>query len=69
MRRRIIWDVIKTLFSGYRKGSFVKGFLRNMFQDFVEKEKKKERKKQRERERKREKGKTMRTIFKEKLEK
>ena len=45
MRRRIIWDVIKTLFSGYRKGSFVKGFLRNIFQDFVEKEKKKEREK------------------------
>lgn len=40
-----------------------------MFQDFPEKEKKKEREKQRERERKREKGKTMRTIFKEKLEK
>lgn len=40
-----------------------------MFQDFAEKQKKKEREKQRERERKREKGKTMRTIFKEKLEK
>ena len=40
-----------------------------MFQDFPEKEKKKEREKQRERERKREKGKTMQTIFKEKLEK